>query len=85
MVISVHYTTRFDFFYSVVAWLCLQKDCVGMTHRSQKNRRYGSPSKNDLMMPTQLQRSFINQFLDPKKSHHLAPRPFTFTHANNIA
>ena len=31
------------------------------------------------MTPTQLRRSFINQFLDPKKSHHLAPRPFALT------
>ena len=31
------------------------------------------------MTPTQLRRSFINQFLDTKKSHHLAPRPFAFT------
>ena len=38
-----------------------------------------------LMTPTQLRRSFINRFLDPKKSHQLAPRPFAFTRANNTA
>ena len=56
---------------------------------TKKSRRRYSPftkeqeiwivKRSALMTPTQLRRSFINQFLDPKKSHHLPPRPFAFT------
>ena len=58
-------------------------------NHQQKDWRHDSPFTKEqeiwivkwihLMTPTQLRRSFINQFLDPKKSHHPAPRPFAFT------
>ena len=55
-----------------------------MTPPFTKEQEIWIIKRSALMMPTQLQ-SFINQFLDLKKSHHLAPRPFAFTCANNTA
>ena len=56
-----------------------QKDREGVTAPFTKEREIWIVKRSALMTPTQLRWSFINQFLDPKKSHHLASRSVAFT------
>ena len=84
----------FTLLYSILKsceWKCECESCESKMPKSptKGSQRRDSPftkeqeiwivKRSALMTPMQLRRSFINQFLDPKKSHHLAPRPFAFT------
>ena len=90
----------FTLLYSILKsceWKCECESCESKMPNSptKRSRRRESPFTKEqeiwivrrraLMTPTQLRRSFINQLLNPKKSYHLAPRPFAFTRANNTA